>query len=68
MRPWSHSVLGEADAGQQIGAPNPFDVFHKTTAQDQTSFIVCSKFVRNVIAKFPCDIALFVDRGIARGF
>ena len=70
--PWARgatSVLDEADAGQQVGARNPFDgVFHKTAVQDQTSSIVYSEFIRNVFAKSPSDIALFVDRGIARGF
>lgn len=66
--PWARgatSVLDEANAGQQVGARNPFDgVFHKTTVQDQTSSIVYSEFIRNVFAKSPSDIALFVDRGI----
>jgi hypothetical protein len=65
--PWPRgatSVLEEETQGQ-VGTRNPFDgIFHKTTSQDQTSSVVYSEFIRNVFAKSPSDIALFVDRGI----
>lgn len=65
--PWPRgatSVL-EEETQEQVGTRNPFDgIFHKTTSQDQTSSVVYSEFIRNVFAKSPSDIALFVDRGI----
>lgn len=66
--PWPRgmtSVLEEENQGQQqTGTRNPFDgIFHKTTIQDQTSSFVYSEFIRNVFARSPSDMALFVDRG-----
>ena len=67
--PWARGttqVSEENAQGHQVGARNPFDgVFHKTTIQDQTGSVVYSEFIRNVFAKTPSDIALFVDRGVA---
>jgi len=52
----------------QTGPRNPFDgVFHRTTTQDQTSSVFFSEFIRNVFAKSPSDVALFVDRGMDNG-
>ncbi len=67
--PWARGttqVSEENAQGHEVGARNPFDgVFHKTTVQDQTGSVVYSEFIRNVFAKTPSDIALFVDRGVA---
>jgi len=66
--PWPRgatSVLEEETQSQRVGTRNPFDgIFHKTTSEDQTSSVVYSEFIRNVFAKSPSDIALFVDRGV----
>ncbi|KAF8974292.1 potassium:hydrogen antiporter [Flammula alnicola] len=66
--PWPRgvtSIVDEENHGQPVGARNPFDgIFHRTTTQDQTSSVVYSEFIRNVFAKSPSDIALFVDRGM----
>ncbi|KAF8806126.1 hypothetical protein BYT27DRAFT_7224470 [Phlegmacium glaucopus] len=65
--PWPRgatSILEENPGG----ARNPFDgVFHKTTSVDQTSSVIFSEFIRNVFAKSPSDVALFVDRGLNNG-
>lgn len=67
--PWARgatSVLEDESPEQQAGARNPFDgVFQKTTVHDQTSSVIYSEFIRNVFAKAPSDIALFVDRGLS---
>ncbi|KAF9554536.1 hypothetical protein CPC08DRAFT_753614 [Agrocybe pediades] len=68
--PWPRgmtSVLEETQEGQrESGTRNPFDgMFLKTTTQDQTSSFIYSEFIRNVFARSPSDIALFVDRGVA---
>lgn len=67
--PWARGITQVSDEnaqGQQVSARNPFDgVFHKTTVQDQTGSVVYSEFIRNVFARTPSDIALFVDRGVA---
>lgn len=71
--PWARgmtSVTEEGNSGN-IGTRNPFDgVFnHKTvTTQDQTGAVVYSEFIRNVFAKSPSDIALFVDRGMIKSY
>ncbi|KAF8165761.1 Sodium/hydrogen exchanger family-domain-containing protein [Crassisporium funariophilum] len=66
--PWPRgitSVLEEENQGQRVGTRNPFDgVFHKTTTEDQTGSVIYSEFIRNIFAKSPCDVALFVDRGM----
>ncbi|KAF9480200.1 cation/H+ exchanger [Pholiota conissans] len=66
--PWARgaaSALEDEIAEQQVGARNPFDgIFQKTAVQDQTGSVVYSEFIRNVFAKAPTDIALFVDRGL----
>lgn len=62
--PWPRGVTS-ADEGQNVGARNPFDgIFHRTTTQDQTSSVIFSEFIRNVFARSPSDVALFVDRGV----
>ena len=67
--PWPRGVTSilseEHHQSQKVGVRNPFDgVFHKTTTVDQTSSIIFSEFIRNVFAKSPSDVALFVDRGL----
>ncbi|KAJ7794219.1 hypothetical protein B0H13DRAFT_1935281 [Mycena leptocephala] len=65
---WSRgaiSVLDEDAPGQSSGIRNPFDgIFHKTSTQDQTSFVVYSEFIHNVFQRSPTDVALFFDRGL----
>jgi len=57
------------DEYQKVAVRNPFDgVFHKTTTVDQTSSVVFSEFIRNVFARSPSDVALFVDRGLNIGY
>jgi hypothetical protein len=69
--PWPRgvtSVLNEENQSQKVGVRNPFDgVFHKTTTLEQTSSIIFSEFIRNVFAKSPSDVVLFVDRGLNNG-
>ena len=66
--PWPRGVTS-MDEEQKDGARNPFDgVFHKTTTVDQTSSVVFSEFIRNVFARSPSDVALFVDRGLNVGY
>jgi hypothetical protein len=68
--PWPRGVtsVSEEEQGQRVGVRNPFDgVFHKTTTVDQTSSVIFSEYIRNVFAKTPSDVALFVDRGINDG-
>lgn len=66
--PWARGVTSVSEE-DRAGTRNPFDgIFHKTTTQDQTSSVVYSEFIRSVFAKSPCDVALFVDRGIVRSF
>lgn len=66
--PWPRgvaSILDEEHQDLKAGVRNPFDgVFHKTTNVDQTSSVIFSEFIRNVFAKSPSDVALFVDRGM----
>ncbi|KAF9482445.1 cation/H+ exchanger [Pholiota conissans] len=66
--PWARGMTSVTEEGHTgaIGTRNPFDgIFHKTvTTEDQTGAVVYSEFIRNVFAKSPSDIALFVDRGL----
>lgn len=66
--PWPRgvtSVLEETNEDQRAGTRNPFDgIFHKTTTQDQTNSVIYSEFIRQVFAKSPSDVVLFVDRGL----
>ena len=69
--PWPRGVtsVDEEHQDQKFGARNPFDgVFHKTTTMDQTSSVVFSEFIRNVFARSPSNVALFVDRGLNVGY
>ena len=66
--PWPRGATMNEEH-QKAGARNPFDgVFHKNTTVDQTSSVVFSEFIRNVFAKSPSDVALFVDRGLNTGY
>ena len=66
--PWPRgitSVLEETNGDQRAGTRNPFDgIFHRTTTQDQTNSVIYSEFIRQVFAKSPSDVLLFVDRGL----
>ena len=63
--PWPRGVTSLDEEHQKVGVRNPFDgVFHKTTTVDQTSSVVFSEFIRNVFARSPSDVALFIDRGL----
>jgi hypothetical protein len=65
--PWPRG-LTSLDEDTTVAARNPFDgVFHKTTTVDQTSSIIFSEFIRNIFARSPSDVALFVDRGVNNG-
>ena len=67
--PWPRGVTSLDEEHQKVGVRNPFDgVFHKTTTVDQTSSVVFSEFIRNVFARSPSDVALFVDRGLNVGY
>ena len=67
--PWPRGVTSMDEEHQKVGVRNPFDgVFHKTTTEDQTSSVVFSEFIRNVFARSPRDVALFVDRGLNVGY
>jgi len=60
--PWPRGVTSVAE-GESV-TRNPFDgAFHKTTTEDQTTSVVYSEYIRNVFAKSPVDVALFVERG-----
>ncbi|TFK66204.1 hypothetical protein BDN72DRAFT_800249 [Pluteus cervinus] len=62
--PWSRGPA-TIQPGSETAARNPFDgVFHRATAQDQTSSVVYSEFIRKVFMSSPRDVALFVDRGL----
>ena len=64
--PWPRGVTSDEE---QTGVRNPFDgVFHRTTTVDQTSSVVFSEFIRNVFARSPSDVALFVERGLNNGY
>ena len=66
--PWPRGATMDEEH-QKAGARNPFDgVFQKNTTVDQTSSVVFSEFIRNVFAKSPSDVALFVDRGLNVGY
>ena len=67
--PWPRGVTTMDEDHQKVGVRNPFDgVFHKTTTVDQTSSVIFSEFIRNVFARSPSDVALFVDRGLNVGY
>jgi hypothetical protein len=67
--PWPRGVTSMDEEHPKVGVRNPFDgVFHKTTTVDQTSSVVFSEFIRNVFARSPSDVALFVDRGLNDGY
>jgi len=67
--PWPRGVTSIDEEHQKVDVRNPFDgVFHKTTTVDQTSSVVFSEFIRDVFAKSPSDVALFVDRGLNVGY
>ena len=75
--PWPRGVTTIDGDPQKVGVRNPFDgVFHNktttttttTTTIDQTNSVVFSEFIRNVFARSPSDVALFVDRGLNVGF
>ena len=60
--PWPRGVTSVSE-GENV-TRNPFDgAFHKTTTEDQTTSVVYSEYIRNVFAKSPVDVALFVERG-----
>ena len=66
--PWSRGSASVHESDSQHSARNPFDgVFHKSNVhiQDQTNSVVYSEFVRGIFLKSPCDVALFVDRGLS---
>jgi len=66
--PWPRGLTSVLEEEHQGGARNPFDgIFHKTTTVDQTSSVIFSEFIRNVFARSPSDVALFVDRGLNNG-
>ena len=67
--PWPRGVTSMDGEHHKVGVRNPFDgVFQKATTVDQTSSVVFSDFVRNVFARSPSDVALFVDRGLNVGY
>jgi hypothetical protein len=67
--PWPRGVTSIDEEHQKDGVRNPFDgVFQKTTTMDQTNSVIFSEFIRNVFAKSPSDVALFVDRGLNVGY
>ena len=67
--PWPRGVTTMDEEHQKVAVRNPFDgVFHKTTTVDQTSSVIFSEFIRNVFARSPSDVALFVDRGLNIGY
>lgn len=66
--PWSRGSASVHENDSQHSARDPFDgVFHKSNVhiQDQTNSVVYSEFVRGIFLKSPCDVALFVDRGLS---
>ena len=67
--PWPRGVTSIDEEHQDVSVRNPFDgIFHKTTTVDQTSSVVFSEFIRNIFARSPSDVALFVDRGLNVGY
>ena len=66
--PWSKGSASVHESDSQHSERNPLDgVFHKSNVhvQDQTNSVVYSEFVRGIFLKSPCDVALFVDRGLS---
>jgi len=63
--PWASGNATED--GETYRVRNPFDgVFHSSESQDQImSSVVYSEFIRNVFLTAPCDVSVFVDRGLS---
>jgi hypothetical protein len=67
--PWPRGVTTIDEDHQKAGVhSNPFDGVFQATTEDQTSSVIFSEFIRNVFARSPSDVALFVDRGLNVGY
>jgi hypothetical protein len=71
LLPWSKGSTNVVEPPEMANTPtrhsrNPFEsIMHRTTTSDQTTSVVHSEFIRSVFLKCPCDVALFVERGIS---
>lgn len=69
--PWSKGSTSLVDPPDMAPSStqhprNPFEgMMRRTTTTDQTESVVHSEFIRSVFLKCPCDVALFVERGIS---
>lgn len=69
--PWSKGSTSLVDPPDMANSTtqhsrNPFEgMMRRTTTTDQTESVVHSEFIRSVFLKCPCDVALFVERGIS---
>ncbi|KAJ3544910.1 hypothetical protein NMY22_g2626 [Coprinellus aureogranulatus] len=69
--PWSKGSTSLVDAPEMTTtltqhSHNPFEgMMRRTTTTNQTESVVHSEFIRSVFLKCPCDVALFVERGIS---
>ncbi|TEB23791.1 hypothetical protein FA13DRAFT_1403501 [Coprinellus micaceus] len=60
LLPWTKGTTNVVDPPDQFEG-----VMHRMTTSDQTTSVVHSEFIRSVFLKCPCDVALFVERGIS---
>ncbi len=68
--PWllaPHVAEAATSPSHHTGLPyNPFDVLFKTSGTDEAaSLLLHSQFIRDVFARSPSDVALFIDRGLS---
>ncbi|KAH8831387.1 Sodium/hydrogen exchanger family-domain-containing protein [Flagelloscypha sp. PMI_526] len=67
--PWARGAVSIQD-DSEAGAKNPFDgVFAKgIKAEDQTSSVVYSEYIRKVFLRSPCDVGLFQQKHLILPF
>lgn len=67
--PWTRTassvIAAEDHGGPSAPVHNPFyGLFKHSTGSDRSSAVVYTEFIRKVFLHSPCDVALFVDRGV----
>jgi hypothetical protein len=66
--PWtraSSAAVSDDRAGPTAPTNNPFDgLFKHSSSTERSSAVVYTEFIRKVFMSSPCDVALFVDRGV----
>ncbi|KAF5393116.1 hypothetical protein D9757_001091 [Collybiopsis confluens] len=67
--PWASGThtSAQAEEGENSIVKNPFDgVFSSAADQEQVvSSVLYSEFIRRIFLTAPCDVSLFVDRGMS---